>query len=94
MFKILLGNGKKEESPYIYKWGMECFGQIVEFSLSHKGLAEFKEKSQKFFSRRSKVKPYLESVRNKMKERREQKKDGHPKAHSKKNGSAEREAAA
>jgi len=93
MFKIRLGNDHKDESPYIYKWGMECFGQVVELSLSRKEFTDFKEKSRKFFSGRTKVKPYLESMRNKLKEKREQKKQRADKVHSKKNGT-EREAVA
>ena len=93
MFKIRLGNDHKDESPFVYKWGMECFGQVVEFSLSHKELTNFKEKSRKFFSGPTKVKPYLKSMRNKLKEKREEKKQRAAKVHSKKNGS-EREAVA
>lgn len=93
MFKIRLGNDHKDESPYLYKWGMECFGQVVEFSLSRKEFATWKEKSQKFFSGPKKVKPYLESMRTKMKERREEKKQQSEKVHTKKNAT-EREAVA
>ena len=94
MFKIHLENGRKDQSQYIYKWGMECFGQVVEFSLSRKEFADYKEKSRKLFLGPTKVKPYLESVRNRMKEKREQKREAHQKTHSKKNGDSEREAVA
>lgn len=91
MLKIRLGNDQKDESPYVYKWGMECFGQVVELSLSRKEFAGWKERSRTFFSGPKRVKPYLESVRTKIKERREEKKQA-AKIH-KKNG-AEREAVA
>lgn len=93
MFKIILGNSKKEETPYLYKWGVECFGQVVEFSLSRKEFADFRDKGRKLFSGGKKVKPYLVSVKNRIKEKREQKEEQRlHKSQSKKN--AEREAVA
>ncbi len=92
MFKIELGTGKNDGSPYIYKWGVECFGQMVEFSLSRKEFTDFKEKSKKFFLVRTKVKPYLEVLRNKINEKRGHKKEEPPKFQSKKSPNAEREA--
>lgn len=94
MFKIKLGNGQKDESHYIYRWGMECLGQTVEFSLSHKEFADFKEKSRRLLSGPKKVKPYLELVRKKINEKRGGKKEQVTKIQTRKNETTEKEAVA
>lgn len=94
MLKIKLrSNQKSEENPYIFKWGVEFLGRTVDLSLSRKEWADLKERGQKFFSqRKTSSTSNVESISDKIKEKREHKEEIH-KTHSKKN-SSEREAVA
>lgn len=70
MIKFQLGSRQKNDSPFIYKWGFECLGQVVEVSLTRSEWDKLKEKGRKIFSKSAQVKPYLNSVQRSINKKR------------------------